>query len=531
MEVAQQPSAIKLGTDNKRQCVRIKARIKIHNKDQSLEPVDQTKPPYQAYCETVTSSRPQSPDIFTTPPTHSVPFQPANASTSSTYTARITTRKDAVTLVSANPTPATDPQHDEIPTAPLVSTGERSKHNDSYRRSTLGATVTTNRYHTVSHPTTPRGSHLGAITERMPRNHTPSHSQVQQANSPPKSTTQVVTTRTPLQQKRYGRMEYHPLPPLPPSPPETPIDARIVNQDFTKTTVNFSRGEIQKKSPQVQEQIIAPHLACVDACIPPPILPPPVYNHAATASNTAGHERQQSKASRRTVTFADDTTLSSRSSSPDQHCQNHDRFLRRSKSFSSDAQIPSSLRLYRSHDTLLVGNQDAVSNDINAHASRRTTPKDFKHKYAFGQRPASRMTPSPGLSQTINPNYNPRLSTSKAQYRGLATLPRPLPSSLRVAKPTRDSQTGPRQPPWGSLEDLEERREKRVDARDRDQAKQFRDATLSQASTVGGEDGFGKEQMKREVEEYKESVLSVYPDMAFDGKAGKGGRSCCCVVM
>jgi hypothetical protein len=141
------------------------------------------------------------------------------------------------------------------------------------------------------------------------------------------------------------------------------------------------------------------------------------------------------------------------------------------------------------------------------------------------------MASSPGFGRISNANCNPRLSTSKAQYRSLATLPRPLPSSLRVAEPKREPRTGPRQPPWGSLEDLEERREKRIDARERDQAKQFRSATLSQATTVGNEDCFGKEKMKRAVEEYKESVLSVYPDMAFDGKAGEGGRRCCCIVM
>jgi hypothetical protein len=37
--------------------------------------------------------------------------------------------------------------------------------------------------------------------------------------------------------------------------------------------------------------------------------------------------------------------------------------------------------------------------------------------------------------------------------------------------------------------------------------------------------------MRREVEEYKAQVLRVYPDMEFDGEAGKGGRECACNVM
>jgi hypothetical protein len=70
-----------------------------------------------------------------------------------------------------------------------------------------------------------------------------------------------------------------------------------------------------------------------------------------------------------------------------------------------------------------------------------------------------------------------------------------------------------------------------LDARERDQARKFRSAVTSQSRSEGSTDSFGQEKMKKEVEEYKEQVMSVYPDMAFDGSAGKGGRSCCCVVM
>ncbi|KAF3038360.1 hypothetical protein E8E12_008279 [Didymella heteroderae] len=329
-------------------------------------------------------------------------------------------------------------------------------------------------------------------------------------------------------------MEYHPLPPLPPSPPDTPVNPPIRKHDTNKTTVNFSRGEINRKSPQLQYDASVCHLSCVDAYAPPPQVPRTIYHPAHVQSAIVEHERPQSKASRRTVTFADDTTLSSRSSSPDHYSHIPDRSLRKSKSFTSDAQIPSSLRLYRSHDSLLATNNALPVNNASVSASRRTAPKDFKHKYSFGQRPAALMNPFPSLGRPTNLNYNPRLSTSKAQYRGLATLPRPLPSSLRVAAPqTCLAQTGPRQPPWGSLDDLQEQRGKRVDQRERDQARLFRAQTLSEATTVlGSTDSFGKEAMKKEVEDYRKQVVSVYPDMAFDGNAGKGGRrSCCCVVM
>ncbi|KAF1924571.1 uncharacterized protein M421DRAFT_8669 [Didymella exigua CBS 183.55] len=324
-------------------------------------------------------------------------------------------------------------------------------------------------------------------------------------------------------------MEYHPLPLLPPSPPDTLIDSPVEKQTPSTTTVNFSRGEIKENSPQLQEHVGVPNLIYIDGDAPPPRLPPAVHHPIHLQSAILGHERPQSKSYRRTVTFADDTTISSRSSSPDYHAQTHERALRQSKSFTSDAQIPSSLRLYCSHDSLLIANNNPYVSENSTLASRRTTPKDFKHKYTFGQRPAALMTPSSSLGRSTNQHYNPRLSTSKAQYRGLATLLRPLPSSLRVAEP----QPGPRRPPWGSLEDLEERRGKRVDRRERDQAKQFRAQTLSETTTVlDSTESFGKQAMKMEVEGYRKQVVSVYPDMAFDGNAGKGGRrSCCCVVM
>ncbi|KAF3006597.1 hypothetical protein E8E13_007168 [Curvularia kusanoi] len=285
----------------------------------------------------------------------------------------------------------------------------------------------------------------------------------------------------------------------------------------SKTTVNFSRGEISPKPLQIQKEVKASHRACGKVFTPTPELTSSTQDMTPIFVR-AEDERPHSKASKRTVTFADDTTISSRSSSPVHHTHDHEQILRQSKSFTSEAQIPSSLRLYRSHDSLLAANPLAHK-EQGTNATRRTAPKDFKHRYPFGERPASRIAPPPSLGRVSNANYNPRLSTSKAQYRGLASLPRPLPSSLRIAQP----QTGPRQPPWGSLGDLEEQREKRVDARERDQAKQFRAATLSEATTLASTDSFGKDRMKKEVEEYREQVMSVYPDMTFDGNAD--GRS------
>jgi hypothetical protein len=508
MEAVPAPLIAALEPDNKRPCIRIKARIKIQGEKQSLTPIVEAVRPYQAYCETVTSSRSQTPDIFATPPTHSSPSPPIRTPRTPTYTARIITRK-------ANTSSSYRAARLQDVAVPGTSDGDSNEGDVAARRDLPKV------YLAVQQSTPPRSSHSDKVADRMSRNRTPSLSQVRQANLRPQTT----IYHTPLKQKRYGRMEYHPLPPLPPSPPASPTPLADDEEISAKTMVNFSRGETSPKPLQVQDQTKASHRSCGNPTPGPTSSAP----DEKFASVRAEEERPDSKASRRTVTFADDTTISSRSSWPVHLSHAPDRTLRQSESFCTETQLPSSLRLYRSHDSLLAANP-VFKDDMCTNAARRTTPKDFKHKYPFGQRPVSRTAPpispvSPG--RCSNPNYNPRLSTSKAQYRGLASLPRPLPSSLRIAQP----QAGPRQPPWGSLGHLEEQRERRLDARERDQAKQFRTAALSEATTLAETDVYGKDRMKKEVEEYREQVVSVYPDMAFDGSAGKGGRGCCCIVM
>lgn len=525
MEVAQPPLSVVRGTENKRHCIRIKARIRVSGEAQ---PAVQAKRPYQAYCETIASSRSQSPDIFSIHPSQRDSVYPIEPSTALTITARISPRKETISNASFSQSSGSCPKQHDFPIVLPRSVDRSNKQDVSTNRIPSNtATVPTSQYHTVSQPTTPRGSHLRATTEYMSRNRALSLPQLQQASPVPKPSSQIILAKTPLRQKRYGRMEFHPLPPLPSSTPEAPAGSATAGSATDRrysgqTTVNFSRGEIKRIYTKAQEQATAPHLACVDTDTPPLLLPALIQHHAQVSPlhTTAGFERPQSKASRRTVAFTDDVTLSSRSSSSDDHSQYFTPNLPQSKSFSSEAQVPSSLRFYNSQDNTLVASSSAQ-------AFRRTMPKDFKHKYTFGQRPASRMSATPGLGRS-DQHYNPRLSTSKAEYRSLQTLPPlPPPKPLGPAEP----QPGPRQPPWGGLEDLEERREKRGDARERDEAYKFRRATLSQQSTAGSTDSFGTEKMKREVEEYKEQVMSVYPDMAFDGNAGKGGRSCCCAVM
>jgi hypothetical protein len=108
----------------------------------------------------------------------------------------------------------------------------------------------------------------------------------------------------------------------------------------------------------------------------------------------------------------------------------------------------------------------------------------------------------------------------------------PLPTSGR--QPHIDAHAGPRPPPWVSFDDLEQQRQTRSDIREREDARLYRIAAGRGAASSKGSDSTNslpENPMRREVEEYREQVLRVYPDMEFDGTAGLGGRSCCCVVM
>lgn len=100
--------------------------------------------------------------------------------------------------------------------------------------------------------------------------------------------------------------------------------------------------------------------------------------------------------------------------------------------------------------------------------------------------------------------------------------------------PCNDSKCGPRPPPWGSIETLEVARRERGDARKRADTVALRGrqkiAPSRDLQSALGQSA-GTSHLRKEIEAYREQVLRVYPDMKFDGEAGKGGRECWCVVM
>jgi hypothetical protein len=107
-------------------------------------------------------------------------------------------------------------------------------------------------------------------------------------------------------------------------------------------------------------------------------------------------------------------------------------------------------------------------------------------------------------------------------------------SSTSAHRSLIDLRAGPRLPPWVSFDDLQQQRHTRSDIREREDARLYRMTADRGSSTSKGSDSTNslhENMMQREVEEYREQVLRVYPDMEFDGSAGLGGRSCCCLVM
>lgn len=109
------------------------------------------------------------------------------------------------------------------------------------------------------------------------------------------------------------------------------------------------------------------------------------------------------------------------------------------------------------------------------------------------------------------------------------TRPHPAP----LLHSSTDLQNGPCPPPWGTYDDLALQRRQRNERRGRTYNTPVtivQGTTLTHQQTLSVVDG--GEGLSREVNEYREQILRVYPDMAFDGHAGEGGREFrCCVVM
>jgi len=118
-------------------------------------------------------------------------------------------------------------------------------------------------------------------------------------------------------------------------------------------------------------------------------------------------------------------------------------------------------------------------------------------------------------------------------------LPKPVASTKPLPHPTTtplppspfpipSPNIGPRPPPWQSYTNLESQRRSRTEARSKTRLTWETNSSDSMRKGYASTASFDDSPMRREVEEYREQVVRLYPDLRFEGgKGGKGKRRWC----
>lgn len=177
-------------------------------------------------------------------------------------------------------------------------------------------------------------------------------------------------------------------------------------------------------------------------------------------------------------------------------------------------QLPSTGELYLSR-----GLRSITSREGWAH--RRTIPREAQLRYSFGHRPRERLlgshTKSPPRREVDAPPTKYFQAPSSKSFC----------SSVVV-------QAGPRAPPWGSYDKLESQRRQRGNTREQSRvmlelSDMDSSSMLLEKSQSSQNPGQGL--MRREVEDYRHAVLAVYPDMTFEEDVRYGESECCCCIV
>lgn len=491
--------------------IAMSSQVKGSGESTSLFPNEPEPRPYQAYCVTEASSRPPSPDILRPQPLHirsSVVRERNTATRSST----------SEPIVQAS---ATNIEESSILAIPP---GEANESNEplvpSNQELSLGSTMLANRHH-ITQAVTPRGSHPLKTDQTRMYDATPSHLRMQPI------TPKDVATSTAFRRKLLPRnnsdvgMDHHPLPPL---PNET---AAILDLHGYKVESQTLDGGSSKRTRQQLKLRVQSGNAS-------PITERYSFNdHGA---------EERAMPMRTAASRGEITSLTESSAIPpidvyapglqapgiDVSAPEFDERLRQSDARQWQPQLKSSEELYIPRGLLAE-----LEDDRRAH--RRTQPKDAKLKYQFGRRPSVRldnMPPPPPLhAPWPKPSQTVLQSDTKERPRSNDYFQQPPLSPYLDAKLS----PGPRPPPWGSHDNLKLQRITRSGAREREDARKYRLTADSGSSTYKGSEStesLRENTMRREVEEYREQVLRLYPDLEFDVNTGKVGRSCCwCVVM
>ncbi|CAO2653169.1 Nn.00g025800.m01.CDS01 [Neocucurbitaria sp. VM-36] len=443
--------------------------------------------PYQPYCVTEASSRAQSPDVLTPLPLRILP--PRTEEYDCGAQNRCPAESTPNIPLSQHAASSIKP-HDSVAISPKTESKCRGQNPLPNRVSPSGNTTSANPNH-ITQAVTPRGSHSIASSDATVCNETPSHPRMQWPVSPDTATAQQVS-RKPLP----GHSNYVGIDHLPPQHLSLWTNkTRVLGYaEFEPRDEGLDKHELRQPpmqprtsqevdEDQFNEQILGRRtdLPTIGISIDNPTGP-------SGQMVTLGYElpSPNSTVPLRKAYFKVPSRNSQHSDIMDEH-----------------AQFPSSVELYTSSDRLLETNDERM-------AHRRTQPKDANLRYLFGQRP-SRCSNMPPLT----PSHCRLNQRSDHDDMIGPTLPRSLHSST-------DTQGGPRPPPWGSYEALEMQRRQRGDFRERVQARMYRSLLDSSPLLYRGSlstDSFKKAEMRREVEEYRELVLGLYPDMEFNEEA------------
>ena len=454
--------------------------------------------PYQAYCVTEASSRPPSPDPLVQEPfcASAPPLWPAADRAHFTDTERFEQNNSFIQAAASSPE-----QYVESVTLSKVeqySKRQTSPPNGKLLCERTGSGKDPNH---ITRAVSPRGSHLLASSEVVAYDQPPSHAQLRQLEPSTRTDTRSVSRRPMEHGNRMGTHQ-RPLPPLPlgtgslRSVPNQQDDTwnkeaykEVYEQFHTQKIIPLS-----KLSSSNTETL--PRWKSAEYLIPRRSLPdPPIPCVWSRGTAPEGKITPLSSTGHPYVATV---------------CESSRNLWERSISSDYAQNRPSA------RQNISRGHWEDIDNDVRA--LQQVQDEHASQGYNSGRLPSHKLALPSLISQQRDSSLQP-----------VHFLANPAPSFHSSS----DIQNGPRPPPWGSYEDLEIQRRQRGDARERTNVQLNRltaDSASMYQKSISSE-SVGKVP-SREVEQYREQILGVYPDMEFNRDDGLGDPMwCCCVVM
>ena len=446
--------------------------------------------PHQAYCETVTSSsRSSSPrSLAPSPlrirqaPSLQIEFDlqtPANHDQD---------RNNSLIRAAASfPEPFADP-------VSLLKTGKDCK--TQTKLANCDTQTESTRSNHITRAAIPRGSHSLALDTVTAYDMSPSHSRIQQVISPGSATAHTIPRKPISRNKRHTGTYYRSLPSLPPG--EDPFMDEHSPGGEVYDEEDHEQGS--KRVPFPTTTLIAGGLQDTYQIKRRPV--PSLY------------DCEELKRSRENI--ANGVSLSFDSLKVPLRPYIHDS----SSGLRQD--VPHGHSQFIAADASHIPRGRWSDIDNASFTPLRLQPKDALSMQQYGQLPLL----APEISPPTPPHRDMHTQLAKC-------LAKPSSSPAASLRASIDIQNGPRPPPWGSYDNLELQRRQRSEARERMQTRELR---LTADSALTCQKPYSTESLAKEptseVDEYREQILVVYPDMAFDGEAGMRARErCCCILM